>query len=273
MCENKSTDSQCLPLVSVLICSYNAEKFIEATIRSVMDQTYRNMEILVLDNASRDGTVGVLERLVGEDVRLKIYGGRKNLGAYGGLNYLLDRARGKYIAIDDHDDTWHSDKIRRQIEFLEQNAQFVGCGTAIVNHYEKYDTYLLRRQPRISKTAWHSSLVYRNSGVRYDAEALVGSDFYFMKHILCADGGLIHNSDEPCVLRTIMADRSNLSSRWISFTNLREILCVRIGAVDKIALLVRLLLPEGLADYLVLKVFLRKSILSKADIKEYFPFG
>jgi glycosyltransferase involved in cell wall biosynthesis len=261
------------PLVSVLICSYNAEKFIEATVRSIVNQTYRNMEILILDNASSDGTLQVLERLAGEDVRLKIYRGHENLGAYGGLNYLLDRALGKYIAIDDHDDTWHCDKIRRQIEFLEQNAEFVGCGTAIINYYEKYDAYLLRRQPRISEIAWHTSLLFRNSGLRYDTEISVGTDFHFMKHILCRDGGRIHNSDEPCVLRTIMADRSNLSSRWISFKNLREILCVRIDTVDKLALLNRLLLPERLADYLLLKVFLRRSILSKADVKEYFACG
>jgi glycosyltransferase involved in cell wall biosynthesis len=273
MRENESHDSRCLPLVSVLICSYNAENFIETTVRSVVNQTYRNMEILVLDNASSDGTVGVLERLAGEDVRLKIHRGFENLGAYGGLNYLLERASGKYIAIDDHDDTWRSDKIRRQIEFLEQNAEFVGCGTAIINHYKKYGTYLLRCQPRISKIAWHTSLVFRNSGARYDAKLSLGNDFYFMKHILCRDGGHIHNSDEPCVLRTIMADRSNLSSRWINFKNLREILCVRIDALDKLALLNRLLLPERLADYLVLKVFLRRNILSEADVKEYFAFG
>jgi glycosyltransferase involved in cell wall biosynthesis len=270
MRENESNDSRRLPLVSVLICSYNAEKFIETTVRSVVNQTYRNLEILILDNASSDRTVGLLEGLAGEDVRLKIYTGSENLGAYGGLDFLLDRASGKYIAIDDHDDVWHSDKIRWQVEFLEQNTQFVGCGTAIINHYEKYDTYLLRRQRRISKIAWHTSLVYRNSGVRYDAGVLVGTDFHFMKHILCRDGKRIYNSDEPYVLRRIMADRSNLSSRWISFRNLREILCVRIGAADKLALLNRLLLPERLADYLVLRVFLRKSILSKADVKEYF---
>ena len=131
-----------VPLVSVLICAYNAQKFIEATIRSVMAQTYRNIEILVLDNNSSDGTVAILEGLKRQEARLRLYGGKKNLGAYGGLNYLLERAAGTYIAIQDHDDLWHPDKIARQVEFLEKNHAYVGCGTAIINYYERYDTFL-----------------------------------------------------------------------------------------------------------------------------------
>lgn len=60
----------------------------EATIRSVSNQTYANMEILVLDNDSSDKTVGVLRRVADEDPRLKIYEATSNLGAYGGLNYF-----------------------------------------------------------------------------------------------------------------------------------------------------------------------------------------
>ena len=80
----ESSDQRDAPLVSVLICSYNAEKFVEATVRSVMNQTYRNLEILVLDNASSDETVVILEGMGREDARIKVYAGRENLGAYGG---------------------------------------------------------------------------------------------------------------------------------------------------------------------------------------------
>lgn len=254
----------------MLVCSYNAVEFIEATIRSVMNQTYRNLEILVLDNASEDGTVGVLERLCGEDPRIKLFAGRDNLGAYGGLNYLLDRAKGTYIAIQDHDDIWHREKIGRQVEFLENDSRYIGCGTAIINHYEKYDVFLLRRQPNVSRIAWHTSLVFRNHGFRYNAEAKVANDFYFMKHLLCRDGRHIYNYPEPCVLRTIWADRSNLSTKWIASGNLGEILRVRINVFDKLTLFFRLLLPEHIADYLVLRVFLRRHILSEADVEAYF---
>ncbi len=258
------------PLVSVLVCCYNAERFVEATIRSVINQTYRNLEILVLDNGSSDGTVEILERIGREEPRLKLYAGRENLGAYGGLNYLLERAGGNYIAIQDHDDIWHPDKVSRQVEFLEKNSAYVGCGTAIVNYYEKYDTFLLRRQPEVSHVAWHTSLIFRHSGLRYNAEAKVANDFHFMKHVLCKGGGRIYNLRGPYVLRMIRADRSNLSTRWICVKNLKDILRVRIGTVDKLALLMRLLLPERIADYLVLKVFLKGNVLTRADVEVSF---
>ncbi len=264
-----STDPK-QPVVSVLICAHNAERFIEATLRSVMSQTYGSLEILVLDNDSSDRTKEILEGLKREEPRLKLYGGKKNLGAYGGLNYLLERATGPYAAINDHDDIWHPEKIAKQVEFMERNHNYVGCGTAIVNHYEKYDAYLVRRQPENSCLAWHTSLIFRNSGLRYNAKARVANDFLFMKQILCRDGKRIYNLKEPYVLRMIRADHSNLSTKWINPKNLKEILFARIGLFDKLALLNRLVLPDRVADYLVLKVFLRKNTRPAADVRRHF---
>jgi glycosyltransferase involved in cell wall biosynthesis len=198
--------------------------------------------------------------------------GRENLGANGGLNYLLEKATGKYVAIQDHDDIRHPVKVGTQEEILEGNGSYVGCGTAIVNYYEKYDTFLLRRQPRLSRVAWHTSLVFGNSDRRYNSEVRVANDFHFMKHVLCANRRRIYNMDEPYVLRRIRADNSNLSGRWISLRNIGQILRVRISLFDKLALLHRLFLPNRLADYLVLSVFLRRSVLARANVEDHF-FG
>jgi glycosyltransferase involved in cell wall biosynthesis len=270
MTKAKLTTDPKQPVVSVLICAYNAERFVEATLRSVMTQTYGSLEILVLDNDSSDRTRDILEGLGQEEPRLRLYAGKKNIGAYGGLNYLLERATGTYVAINDHDDIWHPEKIAKQVKFLEQNQDCAGCGTAIVNYYEKYDTYLLRKQPEVSCLAWHTSLVFRNSGIRYNVQTRVANDFFFMKQILCRDGRRIRNLKEPCVLRTIRADGSNLSTRWISFRNLRDILRVNVNMFDRLAMLYRLLLPGKVADYLMLKLFLRKNVRASEDIKRHF---
>ncbi len=255
------------PLVSVLICSYNAEKFVEATIRSVVGQTYGNLEILVLDNASSDGTMEVLKRLGSNEPRLRLYAGGENRGAYGGLNFLLERAEGNYIAIQDHDDIWHPDKVLKQVELLEKNDAYVGCGTAIVNYYEKYDTFLLRRQPEVSSVAWHTSLVFRRTDLRYNAEAKVANDFHFMKHSLCADKRLIYNLAEPYVLRRIRADGKNLSSNWIRSGNVSDILRVDIGWFDKLCLINRLLMPGRLVDYLLVKFLLRRCVIKEETMR------
>ena len=91
-------------LVSVLICSYNAEAFIESTVNSVLGKTYKKIELLILDNASSDNTVQILKNIKKKDSRLVIFTKKENVGAYPGLNFLLDKAKGSYIAINDHDD-------------------------------------------------------------------------------------------------------------------------------------------------------------------------
>jgi hypothetical protein len=97
----------------------------------------------------------------------------------------------------------------------------------------------------------------------------MANDFFFMKHVLCRKGKNIHNIEEPYVLRQIRADGSNLSTEWINLRNLKEILFARIGLLDKLALLNRLLLPGRLADYLVMGI-LRKNIVSRDDVKRLF---
>jgi glycosyltransferase involved in cell wall biosynthesis len=255
------------PLASVLICSYNAEKFIGRTLTSVLDQTYRNLEILVLDNNSGDGTVEILREAQKADGRLRLFAGKENRGAYGGLNYLLERVNGEYVAIQDHDDIWHKEKMGAQISFLEQNGGYIGCGTAIVNHYEKMRVFLLRRQPTISTVAWHTSLVFRKVEKLYDVSLRVGNDYDFMRNALCGNRRRIYNLSEPYVLRRIRADQKNLSSSWISLRNLKSILQIKISIVDRLALLNRLILPHALVDYLLTRLLLRKNVVTLDEMK------
>lgn len=254
------------PLVSVLICAFNAGKFIESTLHSVLSQTYKNIEVLVLDNSSQDNTAEVVDKLAGSDKRLKLYKSETNLGAYPGLNYLLERAGGAYIAINDHDDIWHPEKLERQVTFLEVNDDYPGCGSAILNWYEKFGKYVYRSQPKEATVAWHTSLVFRNREYRYDVSVRVATDFHFVKNILCRNGKLIYNFPEPLVLRRIFSTGSNLSSRWIKHNRLKDILPLKIGLFDKMALINRYFMPNGLADYLNVGFFSGKNAVTETSI-------
>ncbi len=242
------------PLVSVLICSFNAGQFIESTLRSVLGQTYTHFEILVLDNNSQDSTVGIVEKLAEKDKRLKLVKSGVNLGAYPGLNYLLERAKGAYIAINDHDDIWHPEKLERQVTFLEENNDFPGCGSAILNWYEKYRKYTYRSQPKEATVAWHTSLVFRNRMYRYDISVPVATDFHFIKNVLCAGGKHIYNFSEPLVLRRIFGI-DNLSSRWMRSVNVGSLLGLKIGWADKAALINRALMPQWLVEAIAVRTF------------------
>ncbi len=254
------------PLVSVLICSHNAEKFIASTLTSVLNQTHCNIQILVLDNDSSDETVKVVQDLAhpsaplltapveyGPSVRLIV--GKKNIGPYAGLNLLLKQAKGKYIAINDHDDIWHQEKIEKQVLFLETHKEYVGCGTAIINWYEKYAASVYRARNKKDAIAWHTSLVFKNDGYRYNTSIPLGGDFYFMGKILCGNKRLIYNFEEPMVLRRIFNIKRNLSSVWMSQFSLKDLLKLDLPITDKIAIFNRIVLPRDLVEWIIVKMW------------------
>jgi len=115
------------PLVSVIMPAYNAEKWIAEAIDSILNQTYDNIELIVWDDGSTDGTWGILREYSSSNTR--IYGTPKNSGVTYALNRLIEKSKGKYIARMDADDIAMPDRIEKQILFLENLSQLsaVGC--------------------------------------------------------------------------------------------------------------------------------------------------
>ena len=243
------------PLVSVLICTHNAEKFIEGTLESVLNQTYQSIEVLVLDNSSHDHTTQLINQLSHSNSRLKLYKSDTNMGPYSGLNFLINKAKGAYIAINDHDDIWHQDKIKKQVSFLETHKEFVACGTAIINWYEKYETSVYRTRNKKDCIAWHTSLVFRSEGYRYDESIPIGGDFYFMEKILCGSKKLIYNFEEPLVLRRIFRLSKNLSGAWMTGFSLSDLFKLKLPIADKLAILNRMMLPRELIEWIIIKIW------------------
>jgi teichuronic acid biosynthesis glycosyltransferase TuaG len=108
-------------LVSIITPTYNAEKFIRATIESVQNQTYQNWEMILVDDASTDETVKIISDFAEKDSRIKLFKLEKNSGNGFARNIALEKAVGKYIAYLDADDLWFPNKLEKQIEFLEEN--------------------------------------------------------------------------------------------------------------------------------------------------------
>jgi teichuronic acid biosynthesis glycosyltransferase TuaG len=108
-------------LVSIITPSYNSEKFIADTIRSVQSQTYTNWELLIVDDCSTDGTKHIVKDFMEEDRRVTFHQLRKNSGAGVARNQAVEMAGGKYIAFLDSDDLWQPEKLEKQIAFMETN--------------------------------------------------------------------------------------------------------------------------------------------------------
>ncbi|MFW6233301.1 MAG: glycosyltransferase family 2 protein [Nanoarchaeota archaeon] len=212
------------PLVSILLCSYNAEKFIEITLNSLLNQSYENIEILILDNNSKDNTVKIIKKYLDKKNPVKLFQSDKNLGPYDGLNFLINKSKGEYISITDHDDIYHPDKINLQINFLENHKFFLGCGTNLYKYYEINDRFSLIKINKIDFFSAHPSLVFRNlSNLKYNTNIKYKTDTYFMRYILCKNKKTLYNIQKPLYLSRVRSDNNNLSRIWNNDLTFKQI--------------------------------------------------
>jgi teichuronic acid biosynthesis glycosyltransferase TuaG len=109
------------PLVSIIIPLYNGERFIAQTIESVLAQTYRNIEVIVVDDASTDGGCDIVRRYSTEDSRLRLIPSETNFGGPARpRNIGIEASRGEFITFVDADDVWKPHKLQTQLDFFSQ---------------------------------------------------------------------------------------------------------------------------------------------------------
>lgn len=115
------------PLVSIIIPNYNGERFARYAIDSALAQTYRNIEIIVVDDCSTDNSPDYIRDKYADDSRLRLIAMDKNMGVANARNAGIKEARGEYIALLDNDDVWEKDKLARQMALAKQGADIVYC--------------------------------------------------------------------------------------------------------------------------------------------------
>ena len=110
------------PLVSVNMVSFNSEKYIAESIQSILNQTYKNFELIIVNDGSTDNTLQEINNF--NDSRIVIINNRKNLGIPHSRNIALRASNGKYIAIQDSDDVSLKERLHIQVNYLESNSKF-----------------------------------------------------------------------------------------------------------------------------------------------------
>lgn len=110
------------PKVCVIMPSYNAEKYIAEAIKSVMEQSYKNWKLLILDDGSSDRTVEIARGIADNDSRITVYQNPCNQGVAMTRNRGIELAEGEWIAFIDSDDMWHREKLEKQLEMSEKTG-------------------------------------------------------------------------------------------------------------------------------------------------------
>ena len=123
------------PVISIITPVYNSGKYVDATINSVLCQTYQNWELLLVDDCSTDNSFEIISNYAQLDARIRVFRNISNSKAYETRNCALRNAKGSFIAFLDSDDIWHPSKLQVQLEFMKTNnysftytafARFVG---------------------------------------------------------------------------------------------------------------------------------------------------
>ena len=115
--------------VTVLLPCYNAENYISSSVKSILTQTYRSLELYIIDDASSDKTIDLISQM--DDDRIRLIKKERNTGYTDSLNMGLKLANGKYIARMDADDISHPERLAKQVAYMEANPECVVCGTTI----------------------------------------------------------------------------------------------------------------------------------------------
>ena len=114
-------------LISVVMPNYNGYRFVEQAINSVLNQTYQNFELIVVDDCSNDDSLSLIEHKAQSDNRIRVIALKHNVGVANARNVGIKEAKGEYIALLDNDDLWTEDKLERQLALAQKGADIVYC--------------------------------------------------------------------------------------------------------------------------------------------------
>ncbi|MCD6225910.1 glycosyltransferase [bacterium] len=148
------------PLVSVIITAFNAAPFIEEAVISIMGQSYKNLEILIVDDGSTDNTWQILKKLAKRDKRIKLIRLEKNLGPSLASNEAIKQAQGEFIARMDADDVAFADRIEKQVRFLQNHPQVIAVGGQCQLIDEKGEIIGTKEFPLTNKKIYESLFMF-----------------------------------------------------------------------------------------------------------------
>jgi glycosyltransferase involved in cell wall biosynthesis len=114
--------------VTVILPVYNNKNDVQKAIMSIINQTYKNWELLIINDASTDGTENILKKY-SDNSNIKIINNKKNMGCYWSLNHGISISDSPYITRIDSDDIYHRDKLKKQVQFLDNNQNYIGMFT------------------------------------------------------------------------------------------------------------------------------------------------
>ncbi|WP_103567464.1 glycosyltransferase family 2 protein [Campylobacter concisus] len=234
------------PVVSVVMSVYNAEKYLDDAIQSILKQTYKNFEFVIINDGSNDRSLEIIKKYKNEDDHIILIS-RENRGLISSLNEGIAKARGEYIARMDADDISLPFRIEKQLQVMEHDKNIVVCGSWInifgENINEKVARYFehdkqIKANLLVSCCFAHPSVMIRkdaltNNNILYDERFKNAEDYYLWTQL--AKVGKFYNIPEILLkYRFLETSITRLSDRDFSkrYNILKDIFKEALNAVD-----------------------------------------
>lgn len=229
------------PLISVLITTYNCEYFLKATLDSLLNQTFEDFEIIIVEDGSDDSTPEILKKMAEFDNRIKpFFPGR--LGRAKALNYGLAHCKGQYLAINDADDLSKPNRFEKQIEFLDEHSEvgLLGTGKEVHQGEKKWVSEIpvtdkeIRRHFVKGQPIQHSSVMFRKEvvdkvgGYNEDIEFLLDRDIF----LRVAEHTKMYQINEPLITLN-RSDKQFFIHKFKGFERTRMSARYQLMAVDQ----------------------------------------
>lgn len=157
--------------VSVVTPSYNSEKYISKTIESVQAQTYKDWEMIIVDDCSTDKTCEIVEKYIAGDSRIKLLKQEMNAGAGSARTRAMCESTGRFIAYLDADDIWKPQKIEKQVEFMIKNNCGFSCTSyEVIDDYGNLKGKEVHMLPKVDYVGFLTNNLLQTVGIMVDTE-------------------------------------------------------------------------------------------------------
>lgn len=226
------------PRVSVILLSYNHEKYIERSINSILSQTYDDLEVVIVDDCSTDSSWEIIQKYSEQDSRVKPYRNAKNQYC-GVIESAMPRARGELIAIAHSDDAWAPTKLEKQVAYLDEHPDVGACFTRVCiiddddapladdPSYAGHPYLSVFEQPNRSRTDWLRSFFFNGNALCHPSAVIrrhcyldyglfphaLGSFPDFQEWIRLCRHSSLYILDEQLTYFRVHRDESNSSGR------------------------------------------------------------
>ncbi len=201
-----------VPKISVITTVFNCERFIRQSLESILNQTFRDFEYIVVNDGSTDNTLQKIREIASADDRIILIDNKTNIGRVKSLNTALENVKSSYIAIQDADDISLPERLEKQYNFLENNKDYVLAGANIIV-MDEFENFISKPERPIDNDEAKFSLLFRctfanpsimfrkkvidENNIKYEDNFIHAEDFRIIT--LISRHGKVYNLKEPLV--------------------------------------------------------------------------